>query len=103
MKRKLFTRKTLMYLVVAGCGIMIYFALANFAPILAFISWLGSVFSPFIAGAIIAFLLHMPMKFFEEGIFYKVRRKRAISILLTYILALTFIYFLFMLVVPQMI
>jgi len=82
---------------------MLFFALNNFDAIMDFFSWLGSVFSPFIYGAIMAFLLHMPMVFFEERLFFKFRKRRALAIVLTYICAIVAIFFLFRLVVPQII
>ena len=104
MKRKynrIFSIQTLAYLTVACFGIMLYFALSNFNSLLEFLSRLYSIISPFIYGAIIAFLLDMPMRYFETSVFFGFQRSRMLALILTYLCALVFIVLLFLLIMPQ--
>ena len=101
--KRLFTKKTLAYLAVVCFGVLLYFALNNLESLLAVISRLISILSPFIYGAVIAFLLDMPMRFFENRFFIRFKKRRSMAIAATYISALVLIFLLFWLVVPQII
>ena len=102
-RHRYFTKRTLAYLIVVCFGVLLYFALSNFDSILAFLSRFASILSPFIYGAILAFLLDMPMRFFEKGVFGNFKKRRTLSILTTYTCALVLIFLLFWIVVPQII
>lgn len=103
MRRRFFTRKILAYLAIVCFGVLLFFALNNFTSILSFIANIIGIFSPFLYGVVIAFLLHIPMKFFEEKVFAKFRGRRVLAIITTYICALVSIFLLFWIVVPQII
>ena len=64
------------------------------------------ILRPFIIGAAVAFVINLPMKYFEDKLFQKrsklFRWKRALSFLLS-ILAVVFVFWIvFMLIVPQL-
>ena len=102
-RNRYFTRRMIAYLLVVCFGVLLYFALNNFDSILNFLSRLISILSPFIYGAVLAFLLDIPMRFFENGFYNKFKRRRSLAILTTYAYALVFIFLLFWIVVPQII
>jgi predicted PurR-regulated permease PerM len=67
-----------------------------------------SIFQPFLIGFVIAYILNFILKFYEEKILSinqlnKVKSKRAISIILTYLTAGIIIYLLTQFVIPQLI
>ncbi|MCL2058406.1 MAG: AI-2E family transporter [Oscillospiraceae bacterium] len=100
-KNRLFTRQTLSYMAVVFFGVLVYFLLSNLDSISAIFSRLISILSPFIFGAIIAFLLDVPMRFFERRFLGKFKRKRTLAIMMAYLSALVAIFLLFWIVVPQ--
>ena len=102
-RNRIFTKQTISYLTVTCFGVLLYFSLTNLASIVSFLGRLLSIASPFIFGAVIAFLLDMPRRFFEEKVFYKVKAKRVLAILASYTSALVSIVLLFWIVVPQII
>ena len=102
-KNRIFTKLTISYLAVTCFGVLLYFALSNIESLLAFLSRLISIASPFVLGAVIAFLLDMPRKFFEDRIFPRFKRKRILAILASYSSALVLIFLFFWIVVPQII
>jgi len=99
----MFSRRTLINLSMVFFGILLYFALTNYTAILSLLSRIVTIFSPFLYGIILAFLLHMPMVFFEEKVFKNFKGCRVLSIVSTYICTLVAIFLLFWLVVPQII
>lgn len=62
-----------------------------------------NVLSPFIVGFAIAYLLNTPMCFFERRLFARCRFKRALSILLVYVLAFAVVGVLLGLIIPQVV
>ena len=100
---KIFTKRVRVYLLLACCGILLYFALTNLKVILEWLSQLFIIFRPFIYGAIIAFLLDIPMRFVEARLFAKFQAKRILALLATYFSAFVLIFLLFWLVMPQII
>lgn len=86
--------------------ILIYKTLDNFNEIGAWISKFVNIIAPFLGGILIAYLLYMPVRFFEK-LFKKVKKLRFISnkarllsITIVYILTLTFIALIFKFIIP---
>ncbi|MDL2293302.1 AI-2E family transporter [Ruminococcaceae bacterium OttesenSCG-928-D13] len=102
-RHKLFNRRTLSTLVVVCIAILLFMALSNFGAVVGAIGWFFSIFSPFAAGVCIAYLLNMPMRFLENKLFHRFKRKRALAILTTYLGALLVLALLLGLVIPQLI
>ena len=90
-------------LLVVLIGILFYMALANIGALQSKVDSLLGVLSPFIAGFAIAYLLNTPMDFFERRVFHSFKRKRVLSVLTVYLLALVVVVILLNLILPQVI
>ena len=74
-------------MIVVIIGILFFLGLSHFDIVWAAISKIVGVFTPFIAGFIIAFLLNAPVMFFERKLYHKVKLKRGLSVLTVYVIA----------------
>ena len=59
--------KNCMYLILFA--VLLYVGLQNLDVVVGFLMNLVGLFFPFIVGGAIAFVLHVPMKFFERNLF----------------------------------
>lgn len=67
--------------ILVAFGIVLYLALNNIQIFLDGISYVASAAFPFILGSCLAFIINVPMRFFEKRIFKNVKKgKRAISL-----------------------
>ena len=87
----------------------IIFALVNFESILKFISHVINIFSPFLLGIILAFVLNVLVNFIEKKIFGKIKKgklwnkiKRPISITISLVLVGLIIVLIMNLLIPQL-
>lgn len=104
------TLKKLLFLV--GFGALIITSTHWFEPAGHFLAFMISVFSPFIVGAAIAFVLNVPMKFIEiklsQFLSKHVKKKvssnhlRATSLILTILFIIAIILLLVLVIVPQL-
>ncbi len=97
-------------LVLVIVSILFFFMVYRFDGFKKGIGGFFSVISPIIFGGVLAYLLNIPLSFLEEQLakikFYKkldFKKKRVISLALTYILVLVFIILFFSLLIPQLI
>ena len=90
-------------LIVLIVAILYYVGLNHFSVVTVRINQFMGVLSPFIVGFAIAYLLNTPMCFFERKLFPNHRFKRALSILLVYVLAFAVVAILLGLIVPQVV
>ena len=97
------TSKTIANMVVVLFGVLLYLALSNFVAIKSSLGNVLSIISPFIIGIGIAYLLNMPVRFFENKVFKKLSFRRPLSIVVVYLLGLFSIVLLLSLVLPQVI
>lgn len=88
---------------------LIIFALVNFEKILKVISYVINIFSPFIIGTVLAFILNVLVNFIERKVFGRIKEskkwnkvKRPISILISIILVILIITFVMNLLIPQL-
>lgn len=88
---------------------LVIFALVNFSKIIAFLGKVISIFSPFLLGIILAFVLNVLNNFIEKKIFGKIKPskiwnkiKRPICITLSLILVFLTIFFVMNLLIPQL-
>lgn len=88
---------------VLGC-IAFYWLLHETDRVKQFLGYLGDIFSPFIVGGVIAFILNVPMRAIESKLkFIKSEKpQRIIAILLTLIAIILVIAGVIMLVIPQL-
>ena len=102
-KRKWFVldARSISNLLVVLIGILFYVALNNFGVIQVKLASFLNVLAPFITGFAIAYLLNTPMSFFERKVYCKLKRRRALSVLTVYLLALVVLVILLNLIIPQ--
>lgn len=88
---------------------LVIFALVNFSKIIAFLGKVISIFSPFLLGIILAFVLNVLNNFIEKNIFGKIKPskiwnkiKRPLCITLSLILVFLTIFFVMNLLIPQL-
>lgn len=88
---------------------LVIFALVNFSKIIAFLGKVISIFSPFLLGIILAFVLNILNNFIEKKIFGKIKPskiwnkiKRPLCITLSLILVFLTIFFVMNLLIPQL-
>ena len=99
-------KKTLrnIFMVVSGC-IILYWVLHETERMASVFTTVWSLFSPFIIGAAIAFILNVPMRAIERGLKW-VRKdgvRRAVAILLTFLAFLLVLTGVIYLVIPQVV
>lgn len=90
---------------VCGC-IVLYWLLHDTERVRAVKNTLAKVFSPFILGGVLAFILNVPMRFLENTPFKKVKKpvlRRALAVILTFIFLLLIVTLVVWLLVPQLI
>ena len=93
--------RALSNLVIVCVGILLYLGLTHLPQVRQTVRSVVNVFTPFIAGFVIAYLLNTPVDFFEEKVFQKFRGKRALSIVTVFLIALAVIAILLQLILPQ--
>ena len=88
---------------------LVIFALVNFSKIIVFLGKVISIFSPFLLGIILAFVLNVLNNFIEKKIFGKIKPskiwnkiKRPLCITLSLILVFLTIFFVMNLLIPQL-
>ena len=88
---------------------LVIFALVNFSKIIACLGKVISIFSPFLLGIILAFVLNVLNNFIEKKIFGKIKPskiwnkiKRPLCITLSLILVFLTIFFVMNLLIPQL-
>ena len=101
-KRTIFDKQSKKYLLVTTFGVVLFVALNNLGSVGAAISFVLSVVKPFAIGAVIAFLLNLQMRFIERKLLFRFRKKRGLSIFLTYLTAFAGITVLLSQIVPQL-
>ena len=90
---------------VCGC-IVLYWLLHDAERVRAAKETLSNVFSPFILGGVLAFVLNVPMRFLENTPFKKVNKpvlRRSLAVVLTFVILLLVITLVIWLLVPQLI
>lgn len=97
----LLDERALSNLMVVLVGILFYVAMVNFGTLREKISGVFQVFTPFVAGFVIAYLLNPPTKFFETKVYRKLKARRGLAVLTVYLLALAFLALLLNIVLPQ--
>ena len=91
-----------LFLVIAG-ALILYWILHERAQVSAVAAFIYNIFSPFVSGAVIAFVLNVPMRAIEnllKGI-KKPTLRRALALTITVIVALLVLTLMFLLLIPQ--
>ena len=82
-------------------AVRFYLALNNIPTIKAVFSNVVSIISPFIYAFAVAFILNRPMMWFERTLFKDKKKKRILSVAVTFTIAISLISVLMVLVLPQ--
>jgi len=89
------------------CGfIVLYWLLHDAERVRSLKTTLSEVFSPFILGGVLAFILNVPMRFIENTPFKKIKKpvlRRALSVVLTFLFLILVVTLVVWLLVPQLI
>lgn len=100
-------KKTLTRIFWGVCGcIVLYWLLHDAERVNALKNTLYRVFSPFMLGGVLAFILNVPMRFLENTPFKKVKNpvvKRSLAVVVTFIALLLVVALVAWLLVPQLI
>ena len=92
-------------LLIAG-GFLLLLSVAFYREINHWLAIVVDIFSPVILGLIFAYLLNPIFRFLERRVFYRVypsAARRAISLLLTYIIAILLVGLIVLLILPQLV
>ena len=94
------------FLLFGALIVCLFWGLQNIKWIMDFLRVILGAFSPVILGMVIAFVINMPMKFFEDKIFGKAKIKprvrRALSLLISFLLIVAVIFVVTFMVAPQL-
>ncbi|MDU2293923.1 MAG: AI-2E family transporter [Peptococcus niger] len=105
-----FNRYTLRRTMFAIIGlIVIAYAVFHVGDVGVSVAKLMNLLTPFIAGAVMAFVLNVPMRFLEKRVFVKIKNKRfkkfqrPLAVLLSLIIVISLITVVSVIVIPQLI
>ena len=105
-KKELGTHQIINRILLIAGGFLILLMFAFYREINAWLGLVVDILSPVILGLIFAYLLNPIFRLFERRVFYRVypsAARRAISLFLTYIVALLLIGLIMLLILPQLI
>lgn len=97
------------WLIISTYMISLYLALSNIKIVAGALSYIMGIISPLVIGICIAFILNIILRFIENYLLQPLtkkvewidRRKRLISVMLTYIFAISVIIMMILFIVPQ--
>lgn len=94
-------------LIIVSSAIILFWLLWNISEVLGFISTVFSYAAPFIIGLAIAFIINVPMRFFERILFPKKRKfdkfRRPVALLITIIIFVLIVMAVYQIIVPELI
>ncbi len=100
-------KKTLRRIFVGACFcIILYWLLHEEERVKSYFNAVSGVIAPFVFGGVLAFILNVPLRAIESGLFKKVSNrvlKRVLSVALTLVALLLVISLVFWLLIPQLI
>lgn len=96
-----FTKSTISNIITVCTAVLLYLAISNFAMVRKVLGSVYGIISPFVVAFVLAFLLHTPVEWFEKTVFKKLKGKRALSILASYIIVAVIISALVVAAAPQ--
>lgn len=90
--------------ILVAFGIILYLVLSNLQVVFAGLSYASSVAFPFILGSCLAFIINVPMRFFETHVFCKMKKgKRALSLIAALLCIIGVIILVFRLIIPELV
>ena len=101
-----FDKKTLKHIfLLVSAGIVLYWILHETERFNTVVDVIGGILSPFITGAVLAFIINVPMRSIEGYLKFiaKPKLKRLVAVIITLILVLLVLGLVFWLLIPQVI
>ena len=99
---KFFKENDKMPFILVAFGIILYLVLSNLPVVFSGISYVSSVAFPFILGSCVAFIINVPMSFFERKLFYKLKKgKRSLSLIMAIVSIVGVILLVSRLIIPE--
>ena len=98
-------KKIRTYFLLVAFAVLLYVVAMNYRSLLLGIKYLVAIVNPFIIGIVIAFVINVPMRSLEHGLYKKVRHKRLgriLSLLTTLILLILVLWAVFTLIFPEL-
>ena len=90
--------------ILVAFGIILYLVLSNLPVVFSGISYVSSVVFPFILGSCVAFIINVPMSFFERKLFYKLKKgKRSLSLIMAIVSIVGVILLVSRLIIPELV
>ena len=90
--------------ILVAFGIILYLILSNLQVVFTGLSYVSSVAFPFILGSCLAFIINVPMRFFETRVFKKMKRgKRALSLVVALFCIVGVIILVSGLIIPELV
>lgn len=90
--------------ILVAFGIILYLVLSNLPVVFSGISYVSSVAFPFILGSCVAFIINVPMSFFERKLFYKLKKgKRSLSLIMAIVSIVGVILLVSRLIIPELV
>ena len=100
-------KKTMQRIILGAVAcIFVYWLLHETERVKGVVDTIADVLAPFVLGGVLAFILNVPMRAIENGVFKKmgnVTLKRVISIVLTFLAMLLVVTLVFWLLIPQIV
>ena len=98
-------KKIRTYFLLVAFAVLLYVVAMNYRSLLLGIKYLVAIVNPFIIGIVIAFVINVPMRSLEQGLYKKVRHKRLgriLSLLTTLVLLILVLWAIFTLIFPEL-
>lgn len=90
--------------ILVAFGIILYLVLSNLQIVFVGLSYASSVAFPFILGSCLAFIINVPMRFFETHVFKKMKKgKRALSLIVALLCIIGVIILVSGLIIPELV
>lgn len=85
-------------------GVAVVWAFLNLSTVFSGLSFVGKLFYPFVMGFIVAYILNIPMQFFQKKVFKKLKPKKAkgLSFLCIIVLTILVLSFFMFILIPQL-
>lgn len=98
-------KKIKSYFLLVAFGVLLYVVAINYRSLLLGVRYILAIINPFITGAVIAFVINVPMRALETGMYKKMKKKKArriLSLLTTLVLLILVLWAVFTLIFPEL-
>ena len=98
-------KKIRSYFLLVAFGVLLYVIAMNYRSLLLGVRYIFAIISPFVTGTIIAFVINVPMRALETGMYKGMKKKKArriLSLLTTLVLLILVLWAIFTLIFPEL-